>query len=449
MWTCTTSIKVIRSLRRNRLRKYFQASVRRNSCKNNNNIGYSLFTRCLCTVNNVDKTPNTASNKSVSTEKKYASKWNDSIIPGVAGAVGVASLGNLCANQLNSALLTSIGIGGNAALVSGIPVSIVLGMLVGAAVPTTTRKYLDKGLKFCSSNILRTGIIMVGANLSIVEVMQLGLSSIPAVLCSITLGIASVRWMSRRLDIPQKLGNLIAIGTSICGVTAVSALSAAANSSSRDTAIAVATVVALGTSGMLLYPYLAHALFNSSHQVGIFLGLSIHDTSQVLGAAMTYKEVYSDAVALKVATVTKLMRNTCLIGVLPWLAIKTKQHDGNHTMFDNENEKSVVSWKMIKDNIPLFVIGFGMAAALRSVGDITLAENGSAFGLFEENEFNSLVKVIGSYGAKGMLGVAMAAVGLNTQFSTLRGVGWQPFAAGLTGSLVIGVTSCTYVHIFL
>ena len=85
--------------------------------------------------------------------------------------------------------------------------------------------------------------------------------------------------------------------------------------------MAVANVVAFGTFGMLAYPYLAHHLLApESAQVGLFLGTAVHDTSQVLGSAMTYKEVYGDEAALQCAAVTKLTRNLFLAGVIPGLA---------------------------------------------------------------------------------------------------------------------------------
>ena len=74
---------------------------------------------------------------------------------------------------------------------------------------------------------------------------------------------------------------------------------------------------------MLCYPYVAHYVFEHSEQVGLFLGLGVHDTSQVLGASLTYKEVFDDEVALQTATVTKLTRNMFLAAAIPYL---TYQH---------------------------------------------------------------------------------------------------------------------------
>merc|ERR1711907_344849 len=108
------------------------------------------------------------------------------------------------------------------------------------------------------------------------------------------------------------MSSLIAAGTSICGVTAITALAPAIKAEQQEIGVAVANVVAFGTLGMLTYPYVAHALLESSEQVGLFLGLAIHDTSQVIGSALTYKMVYDDELALQVAAITKLSRNLCL-----------------------------------------------------------------------------------------------------------------------------------------
>ncbi|MCK7490833.1 MAG: putative sulfate exporter family transporter [Comamonadaceae bacterium] len=88
-------------------------------------------------------------------------------------------------------------------------------------------------------------------------------------------------------------------------MTAITALAPAIDGPNRDTAVAVANTVAFGTLGMLVYPYLFHSLCDgNSEQVGMCLGVAIHDTSQVLRAAMSYKETFDDEVVLQAAAVT-------------------------------------------------------------------------------------------------------------------------------------------------
>src|SRR5688500_13650404 len=112
----------------------------------------------------------------------------------------------------------------------------------------------------------------------------------------------------------------MAAGTSICGVTANVSTAPVIQADEREVAYAVANDVTFGLFGMLVYPYVAHALLRPSETVGLFLGTAIHDTSQVVGAALTYRQMYDDDVVLRVATVTKLTRNLFLAAVIPLLA---------------------------------------------------------------------------------------------------------------------------------
>ena len=102
-------------------------------------------------------------------------------------------------------------------------------------------------------------------------------------------------------------------------MTAIVSTAPAIEADEREVAYAVANVVAFGLFGMLAYPYLAHALLQRSETVGLFLGTAVHDTSQVVGAALTYRQIYADDVVLRVATVTKLTRNMFLAAVIPLL----------------------------------------------------------------------------------------------------------------------------------
>ena len=97
-------------------------------------------------------------------------------------------------------------------------------------------------------------------------------------------------------------------GSSICGVTAIVSLAPAIGATDKETAIAVANVVAFGLFGMLTYPYLAHACLDSPGAVGLFLGTAVHDTSQVVGAALTYSQLYSDPAVVKVHAASLLLQ---------------------------------------------------------------------------------------------------------------------------------------------
>ena len=226
------------------------------------------------------------------------------------------------ADVLGQALLASQGLRGGSPI-SGVPVAIVIGLLLRNFVRLPHA--LTPGLKFCVTTVLRLGIVLVGIKLSAFDVVRHGLAGLPVVVAAIATGLIFVTWFNRKLGLPPRLGTLIAAGTSICGVTAIVSTAPAIEADERDVAYAVANVVAFGLFGMLTYPYFAHAVLGRSETVGLFLGTAIHDTSQVVGAALTYRQMYADEVVLQVATVTKLTRNLFLAAVIPlltWLHVR-------------------------------------------------------------------------------------------------------------------------------
>jgi uncharacterized membrane protein YadS len=251
-----------------------------------------------------------------------------------------------------------------------------------------------------------------------------------------------VTWFNKKLGLPPRLGTLIAAGTSICGVTAIVSTAPAIEADEREVAYAVANVVAFGLFGMLFYPYLAHSLLTSSETIGLFLGTAIHDTSQVVGAALTYKQVYGDDVVLRVATVTKLTRNIFLAAVIPvltWIHLRSAHLDGG-------GPRKRISWRAL---VPGFVIGFLLMAVVRSIGDATLQSAGAAFGIWDAAGWTWVTNHLGDFWASRiLLGTAMAAVGLNTSFAVFKGVGVRPFIVGMAGAIVVGSVGLAMAVLF-
>ncbi len=134
--------------------------------------------------------------------------------------------------------------------------------------------------------------------------------------------------IARLLAVPRRLGLLLAIGTAVCGCTAVVAMSPVIRARHAETAFAVTCVVLFGCIAMLLYPWVAgHFLAASPVHAGIFLGTAIHDTSQVIGAALIYSQQAAAPAALAAASVAKLLRNLSIAVLIPtaaWLARATR-----------------------------------------------------------------------------------------------------------------------------
>mmetsp|Transcript_3449 Transcript_3449/g.6432 ORF Transcript_3449/g.6432 Transcript_3449/m.6432 type:complete len:534 (+) Transcript_3449:1166-2767(+) len=401
----------------------------------------------------ISTTDSHGSGSGASGDNKLPMEVGGSILPGCLASVAVMGTGFYCAEQLGSLVLAAQGLNpAGPSPISGIPVSILLGAIARQALKQSNNTGLihkiTPGLEFCTTSVLRLGIVCVGFKLQASEMMALGLTGIPAVVTAITVGVSSVMFLGSRFGLPIRLTSLIAAGTSICGITAITALAPVIKANQKEVSYAVANVVLFGTTAMITYPYLANALFTYSEQVGIFLGLSIHDTSQVMASALTYKEIFADEIALKMAAVTKLTRNVFLAVVIPLLAIRTNMSDENNNRGDHSNQGKSNSMKgIIRKCLPLFVVGFILAACVRSGGDAMLEMDMKAYGIFEEKDWKDLNKFVGNtVGGRYLLGTAMAGVGLSTDLAIFKKgtLGLRPFIVGSAGAMIVGSTSiCT------
>jgi uncharacterized integral membrane protein (TIGR00698 family) len=350
-----------------------------------------------------------------------------------AAAVALASF--KFADVAGVALMSAQGITGGSPI-SGVPVAVIAGLVLNNALGPAMPPTIKPGLQLCLTTVLRAGIVCVGAKLSFGDVALLGVSGLPVVVATISTGLIFVPWLARQLDLPARLGLLTAAGTSICGVTAIVSLAPAIGATQRETAVAVANVVCFGLAGMLTYPYVAHALLPNSTAAGLFLGCSIHDTSQVVGAALTYSQLFNDPAVVKIAAVTKLTRNLFLAGVIPALVWT---HARSGSLADAATVGAApaavarpnLKWSAI---FPTFVLGFVGMAAARSLGDAAFLPGG---GLVDPMQWRSFAAFVGDDFSRVCLGTAMAALGLNTSFSVFKGVGPRPFMLGFAGAAVV------------
>jgi uncharacterized integral membrane protein (TIGR00698 family) len=360
------------------------------------------------------------------------------LLPGIAAAFVVMLAGFWLADLLGQGLLGIIGLETKTPI-SGVPVAIVLGLLLRNLTPLPA--LLHPGLKFCVTTILRLGIVLLGLRLSAFDVLRLGAAGVPVVLAAIATGLIFVTWFNNKLGLPERLGTLIAAGTSICGVSAIVATAPAIKAEEREVAYAVANVVAFGLFGMLAYPYFAHAWLGSSETVGLFLGTAVHDTSQVVGAALTYRQMFEDDTVLRVATVTKLTRNLFLAAVIPlltWMHVR-RSHAAVGT-------RPKAKWSSY---VPGFVLGFLAMAVIRTIGDYGVRSTGEAFGLLSSGNWAFITSGLSElWGSQIFLGTAMAGVGLNTSFGVFKGVGLKPFVVGLAGALAVGTVGLLMALLF-
>ena len=330
--------------------------------------------------------------------------------------------------------------------ISAVTTAILLGLILNNLLPLP--KFLRPGLTFAVKKVLRLGIMMLGIRLSFVDALQLGLTGVPIVVGCILGALAITALIGRWLKLPGRLATLIAVGTSICGVSAIVATGPAIDAEDEEVAYAVATITIFGILATFLYPYLAAALFGrNAAAAGLFIGTSIHDTSQVTGAALILGDVFALPRVVDVATVTKLVRNVFMVLVIPLTALYTNRRAAGAESIPAEGVASGSGAGLqITKLLPYFVLGFLFFALLRSVGDAGVHAGGRAFGLWGAEAWEGIHAWIKDWAAN-LLVVALAGVGLSTSMRILRGLGIKPFLAGLAAALGVGGISYALISL--
>lgn len=314
--------------------------------------------------------------------------------------------------------------------------SVIVVVLIGLAIRNSIRLpgWLDQGFTFSVKKVLRLGIILMGIRLSILHVFRLGVMGVPIVLFCIIGALLFTTLLNRWLRLPERLGTLIAVGTSICGVSAIVATAPGIDARDEEVSYAVAIITVFGIVATLVYPYAAYTLFEGNAvKSGLFLGTSVHETAQVAGAGMVFSDAFALPLGLEVATVAKMVRNVFMVAVIPFMAF----YYTRRRMVRGKNEAKKISFVKL---FPFFILGFLAVALLRTVGDLGVNSSGKAFGIWDDAAWKNIyshIKTLSNY----LLVVALAGVGLKTRFRILRGLGVKPFIVGLGAALIVGVVS--------
>ncbi len=351
------------------------------------------------------------------------------IAPGLLLAFFLALLGRWASEAIGAGAL-----GLEKSPISPILIAILAGLVIRNTVGLPS--VYESGLQLCLKKVLRIGVALLGIRLSLYGVGGIGLAALPIIVSCIAAALIIVRWVSRALALPSRLGILVAVGTAICGNTAIVATGPVIKASEDEIAYAVGTITVFGVLALVVHPFVAHAIFGGNgFEAGLFLGTAIHDTAQVAGAGLLYAQQFADPEVLDIATVTKLVRNLFMIMVIPLMAMVYQR---------GETDQAGASGIPLRDLVPVFVLGFIAMAAFRTVGDMGDAPFG---GLISLSAWDSLLTGASSLSA-WCLTVAMASVGLGTQLSRLRGLGLRPLGAGLAAALVVGLLSAGLILAF-
>src|SRR5207244_1923955 len=202
---------------------------------------------------------------------------------------------------------------------------------------------------------LKLGIVLLGVRFLLGDVLKLGGISLIAVVLELGISIALMNWLGNAFKLTPKLTSLLAIGSSICGVSAIIAAKGAINAKDEDASFAIAAILALGAIGLFAFPLIGHALGLSDHAYGLWAGLAIDNTAEATAAGNLWSEQ-----AGKIAVLAKTTRNATIGFVVLAYAIYWATR-GEAQTIDN---KAAFLW----NKFPKFVLGFIVVSLAATLG---------------------------------------------------------------------------------
>jgi uncharacterized integral membrane protein (TIGR00698 family) len=318
--------------------------------------------------------------------------------------------------------------------------ALLLGIVLGnvLTVPNSARP----GIKFSRGILLRVGIVLIGIRLAMGDVFKLGLMGLPIIIGCIGTALLVTYFLSNKLNQPRRLCSLIAVGTSICGISAILATSTAVEATEEETAYAIAMVTFFGLIAVLTYPILGYILFNGDPtKAGLWMGTSIQDTSQVIGAALIYSQVWDSPIALDIASLTKVIRNVFMVIVIPLIAIAYSRglKKGSEISFKDQFSIGRIGQDYFQ-YFPKFIVGFLILSVIRTIGDWELERGVNAYWVIDQIGWVQMISSIENV-SNGLFIVALAGVGLSTKLEKIRDLGPQSFLIGLFTMVAVGLVS--------
>ena len=345
------------------------------------------------------------------------------LLPGIILAFVLYTLSQGINNIIGIELL-----GYNKSPVSTAMIAILFGMLFGNIFQI--REIFLKGLDFTQKNILKLGIICLGIQLKPFQFLEFGFMAIPLIIICIISVLIVIKILIKKLKIPTRMAYLISVGSTVCGTTAIMAMAPVISAKKNEVSYAIANITLFGIISMLVYPYFANFYFNGeSLLVGLFLGTSIHETAQVAAAGLIYEQQFNSPETLNFATVTKLIRNTFLIIMIPLFAF----------LYNRGQIKG--SKYSIINIFPYFVLGFVAMIIFRNLGDHIFSVNQNEIWL------NTVENI--KFASKIFLTMAMAAIGLSTNLKDIKKMGYKPFVVGFVSMATVGLISIITIEIFV
>lgn len=271
---------------------------------------------------------------------------------------------------------------------------------------------LQPGLSTAAGLLLRIGVVLLGLRLSVGDVAALGSSGILVVAGTVAVTFFGTQAIGRRLGLSPDLSLLVATGYSICGASAIGAVSGATEADEEEVAAAIGLVTLFGSLAILTLPILAGPLALDGDRFGPWAGASVHDVAQVVATASA-----GGSATVAAAMVVKLTRVALLTPIVVGVSMQRRRAGGAQP----DRRPPLLPW---------FVIGFLAAVAIRSTGVVSTAA------------------IDGARAVEGWLfAIALVGLGAGVRIDRLRRLGPRPLALGAAAWVLVAATAGIGLHL--
>lgn len=283
------------------------------------------------------------------------------------------------------------------------------------------------GLHFAAKRLLRLGVVLLGFHLAVGEVLALGGPGLIVVATVVTATFFGTQWLGRLLGVSPSMSLLVATGFSICGASAIAAVEGVADADEEEVAFSIGLVTLCGSLAIVVLPLLAGPLGLADEQFGMFVGASVHDVAQVVATASSHGPV-----AVSSAVLVKLTRVVLLAPLVAGVTLARRRRTkgasqvaaGDAAVRAEAGEDAQVLEVAAPPILPLFVVGFLVAIAIRSVG------------VLNEGTLDVLEIV-----EKLALAAALVGLGTGVHLAKLRQLGPRPLLLGLMSWVLVAGTA--------
>ena len=263
---------------------------------------------------------------------------------------------------------------------------------------------------------LKLGIVLVGARFLLQDILHIGGLSLALVAVELILSLSVMHLLGRIFKLPPKLTSLLAIGSSICGVTAIMAAQGAIEPEEEDTSTAIAAILTLGAIALFTFPAIGHALHMSQQGFGMWAGLAVDNTAESLVTGSLFGEE---------AGRWTVLAKTARSGFIGFVVLAYAVYWSSRGLAPDVEHKGVFLWR----KFPKFILGFIALSILATSG------------FFTHTQLTSLTNL-----SRWAFLPAFAGVGLRTNLRDLGGQGWRPLIVGILGEIFIALVTLALVY---